>query len=185
MKSFFVFDVESLGLHGEGFAVGGGLYLANGAAQWEFRYACPVEECSGKAVGVEDRTWVKENIPVLEITHRSLVAMRSEFWAQWVKARQANVNAEMAVDCGWPVEHNFLRACVHDSFLDRKVWGPYPLHEISSYLAAAGCDPVGTYEREPSEMPIHDPLADARQSARLFADALQRLESHFLAEAAV
>ena len=30
---FFVIDVESVGLHGEGFAVAGGVYLRNGAAQ--------------------------------------------------------------------------------------------------------------------------------------------------------
>lgn len=185
MKSFFIFDVESLGLHGEGFAVGGGLYLANGAAQWEFNYACPVEECSGKATTEEDRIWVKDNIPVLEITHRSPVAMRSAFWAQWVKARQANVNAEMAVDCGWPVEHNFLRACIHDAFLDRKACGPYPLHEISSYLSAAAYDPIGTYERIAGELPIHNPMCDARQSARIFAEALESSGSHFLRKAAI
>ncbi len=38
----FIFDVESVGLHGEGFAVAGGVYRAeNAAAQSEFRFCCP------------------------------------------------------------------------------------------------------------------------------------------------
>ncbi len=61
--SFFVFDVESIGLHGEGFAVAGGVYSKDGATQWEFSFSCPQEECEGDA---DDRQWVKENVPVLE-----------------------------------------------------------------------------------------------------------------------
>lgn len=34
---------------------------------------------------------------------------------------------------------------------------------------------MATYEREESEKPAHEPLADARQSARLLATALSRL----------
>lgn len=67
-QPFFVFDVESIGLHGEGFAVAGGVYLPNGVAQWEFRLACPIDECAGDD---DDRKWVKENIPAIEETHRS------------------------------------------------------------------------------------------------------------------
>ena len=40
---FFVFDVESVGLHGEGFAVAGGVYTATGGTLWEFWLACPVD----------------------------------------------------------------------------------------------------------------------------------------------
>ena len=43
---FFVFDVESVGLHGEAFAVAGGIYI-NAAAQSEFRFCCPLEEAKG------------------------------------------------------------------------------------------------------------------------------------------
>jgi hypothetical protein len=43
---FFVFDVESVGLHGEAFAVAGGIYI-NAAAQSEFRFCCPLEAAKG------------------------------------------------------------------------------------------------------------------------------------------
>ena len=48
-------------------------------------------------------------------------------------------------------------------------------HEIASFMQAADMDPMATYEREESEKPAHEPLADARQSARLLATALRSL----------
>ena len=169
MSSFFVIDVESIGLHGEGFAVGGGVFLDNGAAQWEFRLSCPSDLCSGTD---EDRKWVGENVPEIGVTHRSPKAMRDEFWKLWMKAKA--YGAVMAAECLWPVEAGFVRACVADD-PSRNWEGPYPFYEISTYMAAAGMEPLALYSREPSELPAHDPLADARQSARLLSIALGKL----------
>lgn len=166
MKSFFVFDVESIGLHGEDFAVGGGLYLENGAAQWEFRFSCPRETAWGVS---DDREWVKNNIPEIEITHSNPVALRTAFWEKWQQAKHQG--AVMAAECAWPVEAGFLMSCIRDVPYGGRT-GPYPLHDIASMMLAAGMDPMATYEREPSELPKHDPLADARQSARLMVQAL-------------
>ena len=169
-RSYFVFDVESIGLHGDGFAVGGGLYCDNGVALWEFRFACPTEEAQGPD---ESRQWVKDNVPHIEVTHRSPLAMRDAFWDLWLRAK-AN-NATMAADCGWPVEARFLEACIADSPQAREWQGPYPLLEISTLMLAAGRDPLGTYERTESEKPAHDPLTDSRQSARLLGECLATL----------
>lgn len=170
MKSYFVFDVESVGLHGEGFAVAGGVYLENGSAQREFRFACPMGGCTGDD---SDREWVKENVPQIMETHRSPTAMRSAFWQEWMKAKSDG--ATMAADCLWPVEAGFVSQCVRDNPEVRKWEGPYPFLEISSILDAAGMDPLGKYPREPNELPVHEPLGDARQSARLLSIALSRI----------
>lgn len=170
MKSFFVFDVESVSLHGEGFAVAGGVYLENGAVQWEFSFACPIEECEGEE---DDRQWVKEHVPVLEITHRSPRALREDFWKQWEKAKAGG--ALMAAECTWPVEAGFLARCVYQDIKNRKFSGPYPLIEISSWMLAAGIDPMKSHLRRASELPIHNPLCDARQSARLLAQAIETI----------
>ena len=167
-KLFFVFDVESLGLHGDGFAVGGGAYFDNGAALWEFRLVCP----AGIRGSSEDRQWVIENVPAMEVSHLSPRKMRDEFWGLWLRAKAQGAVA--AAECGWPVEAKFLARCVADDS-SRKWEGPYPLHEIATYMAAAGMDPMAKYERAASELPVHDPLADARQSARLLALALGKL----------
>lgn len=172
-KSFFVFDVESVGLHGEGFAVAGGVYLDNGAGQWEFRFACPIDEAEGDHEG---RAWVKTNVPTLEVTHRVPVGIRDAFWAEWKKAKAQYPDIVMAAECGWPVEARFLCACIDDMPEERRWEGPYPLHEIASYMAAAGMDPMAKYERTPSETPAHDPLTDARLSARLLSEAIGKIK---------
>ena len=169
MRSFFVFDVESVGLHGEGFAVAGGVYLTNGAAQWEFCFCCPMELAEGMA---SDRYWVNQNVPAMEITHRDPRMLRMAFWDMWEKAKRDK--SEMAAECLWPVEARFIRDCVSED-AQRLSSAPYPFHEISSVMFAAGMDPMETYPREPSEMPPHNPLADARQSARLLTMALANI----------
>jgi hypothetical protein len=74
--------------------------------------------------------------------------------------------------CAWPVEARFLAACVDDNPMTHEWSGPYPLHDLASVLMAAGRDPLAKNERLPGELPEHDPLADARQSARLLLAAL-------------
>jgi len=164
MRSFFVIDVESIGLHGEAFAVAGGVYLENGSPQWEFRFCVNRDKCKGNE---DSRKWVDENVPMMEITHSSRVQMMNDFWVQWERAKRHD--AVMAADCCWPVEAKFLEECcaLDDS---REFKGPYPLLDIASIRFAAGLDPIGNAPREASELPVHDPLCDARQSARLLSE---------------
>lgn len=169
---FFVFDVESVGLHGEGFAVAGGVYLSKGDAQWEFCYACPIGAAKGDDEG---RNWVKANVPILDVTHRLPIGIRDAFWLDWLKAKSQYTEIVMAVECGWPVEARFLCAVIDDDLENRRWKGPYPLQEIASYLAASGMNPMATYKRTPSENPAHNPLMDARLSARLLSKALARM----------
>lgn len=165
---FFVFDVESIGLHGEGFAVAGGVYIS-GAAQWEFCFSCPMDKAEGLKA---DRDWVSRNVPVMEDTHRDTYGLRTSFWKAWEKARASG--AEMAAECLWPVEARFLQDCIRDD-AKRLPTAPYPCHEIASLMLAAGMDPMTSYDRKPSELPRHDPIADVRQSARLLFEALERI----------
>ena len=172
MKAFFVFDVESIGLHGEGFAVAGGIYLENGAVQSEFELACDPAMAAGSA---EDRQWVMDHVPVLNITNRTPRSVRAQFMLIWFEAKRLWPEIEMAVECGWPVEANFLTACGKDDPCGWGLNGPYPLHEIASFMQAAGMNPMATYERKMSERPGHNPLCDARLSARLLSEALTAL----------
>jgi len=76
------------------------------------------------------------------------------------------------------VEARFLIQCIEDDHYAREWWGPYPLIDVASLRMAAGLDPLGTEERIEllGELPEHDPLADARQSARLLVDAIGRIQ---------
>lgn len=169
----FVFDVESMGLHGEGFAVGGGIYrLENAAAVREFRYFTPHEPIEGTD---ENRKWVLNNIPVMDVTHWATHGIRGAFWEEWEIAKAAYPGICMWAECGWPVEARFLAMCIEDRTKERYWNGPYPLHEIATVMHVAGMNPMGMYPRNASEQPQHDPLADARQSARLLSEAIHKI----------
>ena len=173
---FFVFDVEAIGLHGQGFAVAGGVYRKDGLLFKEFAYHCPEGRADGEW---NDREWVKVNVTINSAS--LLCTMPSEvrecFWREWGDAKERYPDVVMAVECGWPVEARFLIGCIQDNVMNRKWRGPYPLHEIASIMMAAGMDPMKQYERLPNELPEHEPLADSRLSARLLFEALHRLEA--------
>jgi hypothetical protein len=82
----------------------------------------------------------------------------------------------MAGECIWPVETNFVSACVAQCE-SRKWAGPYPFIDVTSVMAAAGMDAMKSYDRLPEELPAHSPLADARLSARLLQKALSVISS--------
>ncbi len=168
-KLWFVFDVESIGLHGEGFAVGYQVVDAKGVQFARRRYACPPEAAAG---GADGRIWVAQNCPPIEPSFQTPREVRDAFWHDWLIWKQHG--AVLVADCQWPVEARFLIACIDDAPDERGWSGPYPMHELASFMVAAGLDPMATYDRDETEVQ-HDPLGDARQSARLLVMALDRL----------
>jgi hypothetical protein len=76
--------------------------------------------------------------------------------------------AWLVANCTWPVDTNFLSACVRDSGATAEFEGPNPLIDIASFAALMGDNPTERVKRLPAEMPMHHPLADARCAARLF-----------------
>jgi hypothetical protein len=170
LTPFFIFDVESVGLHGQAFAVGGGVYI-DGVAQSEFEFGCPINAANGDE---EDREWVEKNV-IIRLTHAEPREIQEEFWTQWKTAKENYPDILMAGECIWPVETNFVSSCVAAD-KSRKWAGPYPFIDISSVMAAAGMMPMKTYGRLLKELPAHNALADARLSARLLKEALILLE---------
>lgn len=135
---------------------------------------------SGISVAVSEEPcseWVLHTVwPVLpEPTHATVRELRDDFWSLW--RRWHDEGALLAADVCWPVESLFLAACVADDPEARTWEGPYPLVDTSSIRLAAGFVPTAIEERLPSEEPVHNPEADARQSARLLLEALASLRS--------
>lgn len=163
-RTFMVFDVESMGLHGDGFAVGwvvqrGDERLEEGIAV--SRTHDPLDP------------WVAEHVlPALpRATHETERGIRETFWTAWKLWRCKD--ALLAADVAWPVEANFLTICIAEGLRDRDWDGPYPLIDIASVRLAVGLDPLAGAERLADELPAHNPLNDARQSARLLIEALE------------
>jgi hypothetical protein len=161
------FDVESVGLHGDGFAVG---YVVNkGREEIASGYfACPDSAACGTAAS---RKWIHEHVaPALpQSTHETLEEVRKAFWAVYQDWKSQG--AVFVADCPWPVEAKFLINCVNDD--STREWeGPYPLIDVGSVLLASGHDPLKTFDRAPNELPAHHPTMDARQSMRILLDCM-------------
>lgn len=178
-KTYMVFDVESVGLHGEGFSVG--YIVINNGEEVEFGYfKTHPENVKGTNA---DYKWIEQNVlPVMNsvsIVSLNSIAfgfndpkkVRSVFWERWMTWK--NKGATLVADCLWPVEARFLIDCINDDPIARNWDGPYPFIDVSSIRLAKGFDPLGTEERKEDEKPAHHPLADARQSARLLLEALK------------
>lgn len=173
------FDVESNGLHGNGFAVGAVLINANTLE--------PLSAFRGTSMRKEfiDNLddWVQENVPVAEIIdnsqpYNSLIELRTAFWI-WLQENKKD--AIVIADVGYPVEARFLIACQDDNPKQRAWEAPYPLHDVSTLLLAAGVDPdidrfeyAGELKRKVplSLMTKHDPYYDAWLSALCAVKAL-------------
>lgn len=169
---FFVLDCESVGLHGECFAWGFVVVDRRGNELVAERLACD----SGLAHGDEQgRAWIRAHVPMSVSAGgvRSLTALRTTFWWHWMRWKAEG--SLLCADCAWPVEARFLAACVDDGPAARTWEGPYPLVDVASVRLAAGFDPLATVDRLLAELPVHDPLADARQSARLLIAALDKI----------
>lgn len=175
---FFIFDVESVGLYGEGFAVAGGVYIdgipyVSGDTPWEFQFSCPPEAVDGAP---ENLAWVKSHVQLFrQHTADNPRAVRHQFWSQWERAKAEHPDILMAGECIYPVEASFVAACVKDHLPAREWEGPYPMNDVANFMSAARMDPMEKYSRQPQEQPEHCPLGDARLSARLLADALKKL----------
>lgn len=177
MKTYMVFDVESVGLHGEGFQVGYVVVNEVGEELSSMRYQCRYEDALGTREG---RDWVRDNCPPRDpedpgnmFTPKNV---RYAFWMAW-KAWHKSTDAALWSDCVWPVESNFLTACVMDDPDEREWEGPYPCYDVMTLRLAAGLNPHERCERLPNELPEHDALCDARQSARLMLEAFAILEN--------
>jgi len=169
IDTFMVFDVESIGLHGEGFAVGWVVVTREGQRLAEGVMACDPARCIGTD---ENHQWAADNVPRLVYAFNHPRALRTAFWAEW--RRWSDRGAQLVADCAWPVEARFLAACVDDD--ETREWqGPYPLHDLASVLLSCGRNPLETVARRDDELPAHHPLNDARQSARVLVECLTRL----------
>jgi hypothetical protein len=169
--SLFVLDVESIGLHGEGFAFGYVVTTIDGPVA-QFRAFCDTEYAEGTA---SDRAWIEKNVPMQHPVCKKPRELRSIFWDRWMHWKDQSV---MVADCPFPVEARFLSACVDDSPKDRNWNGPYPLLDVASILWNCGINPLATLARQPEELPAHDPLNDARQSARVLIEAIKKHDDH-------
>ena len=167
-KTWMVIDVESIGLHGEAFAVGV-VQIVDGLKFNEFTIACSPSQSKGTDL---DREWVDKNCPPIDSLFFSPREVRDEFWDRWMCWQERFSPDTLIAECSWPVETSFISRCISDEPNSRNWLGPYPMHDLASMRLIKGFDPLATLPRLPGELPAHHPLHDARQSARLLMELI-------------
>lgn len=171
-------DVEARGLHGEGFAVGYVFTDETGFTMKEGLHCAPYTTAQHME-GIADSykrsndAWLDKHVaPVLPFPDSQTPrAVRQKFitavHAMHDLAEENGKSLIWVADCGFPCETRFLAQCYTDNPFDQ-ILLPYPLLDLATLLDAEGYDPKGTYYRNPSETPAHNPLHDARQTARIW-----------------
>lgn len=167
---FFVFDVESIGLHGEAFAVAWVVVDREGKRVASASYWCDPALAEGTD---EDREWAKVNVTVSGQQLDTPSSLRNHFWDAIIECKKRGTT--VWADCNWPVETNFMSACIAAAPY-RAEDAPYPFMDIAAVLWAAGLDPTAHYGRLENELPAHNALNDARQSARILIETLNELK---------
>lgn len=168
---YIFFDVECRGLYGEAFSFGMVLTTDDGSVVREWEHGCNYYEAefgvrAGKA---EADPWLLEHV----IPHQRQPDcndpghLQAVFVACLKTAHELGEKIQLVADVAFPCETNFLNRCFM-AFKERQAFAPYPLLDLSTLLLAKGYDPVGTFERRENELPAHNPLNDARQTARIW-----------------
>jgi hypothetical protein len=75
---YFVLDVESIGLHGEGYAAAYAVYDLQGQELEAATFACDPQKAQGDA---GDRDWVAKNVPAIAINCPSPQEVRRKYEA--------------------------------------------------------------------------------------------------------
>jgi hypothetical protein len=161
---YIVLDIESVGLYGEPFMLAAILYDTTRNEADKIVLHRDRADAQGS---VANRKWIDENIPKTSypINVSSTKAMRDAFWKFYEKHMNITPDGKksptIVVDCGFPVETDFLYRCVMDDVATREFQGLYPVLDVMSRNDT-------TIPRTSNELPQHDPLNDVRHSARKF-----------------
>lgn len=174
-KAVFALDVESLGLYGAGFAVGVTVRDEANRELDSLYAACPLTTAlrESRDVTPRDVIYLEQNVlPHLPpCTTKSLRGVRDAFFAFYSKWKASkDYDVIYVADCGAPVEARFLADVARDDIPARAFFMPFPLHEVGTLLFLCGKDPRANYPRIAGEEQTHNPLHDARHSARLWLE---------------
>lgn len=168
-----VFDVESIGLYGDGVAFSA--IVVDPKKKWKElqEFSCYAQPHLGKGV-LQDHRWVEKNVSLPEdaLEVETLREVRDNFWHFFQTWKQKG--ALLLADCLYPVESNFVAACVADEAPSRNWEGPYPFYDLESLRLLVH---LPSLPRLPSHQPEHNPLCDVRHSIRTLRAIIDLYES--------
>lgn len=167
---YMVMDIESIGLFGPAWAFGF-VVMDENFVTIEEGYTCCNPAAITSYYHPKDYQWIMENVvPHCPVTTELYALVGAEFWVAWQKYHAEGY--QLWADCCFPVETNFIAQVLEKDEYSRSK-SPYPLYDLATLLFARGYDPTATFARLEDELPAHNPLADAKQSARILKTLLK------------
>lgn len=164
----FSFDAEADGLWGQAFAIGALVYDERGNEAARF-----VGRLPDSAVTNE---WVRQNVlpqvTGIPVTHEKYGELLADFAKFYLANKEGS---DIVVHMGYIVEARVIRDMYERGLIGE--WdGPYPLHDVSGNLQAAGADPVSVdrfaadhgIEIAEFEGGTHNPLYDSAITAAVY-----------------
>jgi len=194
-------DVESVGLTGTSFGYAHTFYDVTSCGEVEsfivygdykqtpeyVEYQALLKELELESLPEDDPRsripWIEKNvIPAIPATATIMPSLREFREAAWTTYQSVMRRVEeytgekpdVIAGNGYPVEAKFFIDCTNDDLKARCFKGPFPLHEVCTYVHSFDLSPDQMKQlnrREPNELPVHNPLADARQSLRIWVEA--------------
>lgn len=130
-KNTFMFDVESIGLYGAGFAFSAVVADKKGKIIDSASYSCLTEEVIKELNKLEFFTTGEGKEIITECKKlnqvNSLKELRNKFYNFYMKYKD---NCDIYSDCNYPVETNFLADVANDD-LEIRQWNmPFPLLDV-------------------------------------------------------
>lgn len=168
-KYYFVVDIESDGLYGEGFCVS--------AIVVDIRSGKMIDKFIGIAESNKVTSeWVKkEALPHLRNIkdYGTKDNLRKEFWSFYESYRKDSI---ILTDSGSPVEAYWFRQCVMDNHSEREYLGPFPMHDVATAVLLSGVGNVTRLEYAGlTEYPQHHPYYDCLASLITFIKCTEPL----------
>lgn len=167
MPKHFIFDVESIGLLGEAFAFGavlGEIKQGEFIETQSWLHSCSKDTAVGfgSAESVAaDHKWLSQNVPELKITCSTPFELRTQFAKILRGLLPPHDAASTRFWCDWshPVDVPFVR-----DVMRQEGWISIPgIDDINTLIRMVRLPALNRLHIE------HDPLADARHSARRLA----------------
>jgi hypothetical protein len=134
-KNIFMFDVESIGLYGNGFAFGAVASDAKGQILDKCAYAYLTEEIIKELnkidffVNGDGKDIISECKKLQQV--KSLKELRQKFYDFYLAYKS---NCDIYSDVNFPVETNFLKDVVMDDIENRQFTMPYPLLDVANVV---------------------------------------------------
>ena len=104
--------------------------------------------------------WVKENVlPYLQdiLVCNSIHELRESFWRLYDKYREQST---ILVDCGFPVETNFLSDVCRQDLEKKEFLMPFPIIDVANFISI-DIDRNEVYEKETGlKLRKHNPIDD-------------------------